>query len=117
MIKFRREPRIQEQADVSIRVRTAPLAKELEGRNFSSRSENISMSGMKLNTDIPIPVGSVLDLKILLKNSPIKYEIMANVVWSNLKNALQDFVGEVGVTLTIEPNSKLALWNAAVSDL
>ena len=120
MSESRRETRVEEHLVVSASVRTAPQAKELEGQIFFSRTENISISGMKLNTGIPLPVGSVLDLKVLLKNSKIKYEIIADVVWTdvtNAKNILRGFVGDVGVTLTIYPNSQQALWNSAVAEL
>lgn len=120
MPQFRKEKRIPENADVSIWVRKAPDAEGLEGRTISSRAENISMSGMKLNTGVPIPVGSILDIKVLLKNSQVLYEMVADVVWSDHtdeKNTEQGYVGDVGVTLDIYPNSQMALWNSAIAEL
>jgi len=120
MNEHRREPRTEEQTDVSIRIRTAPDAEALEGKVFPSRSEDISMSGMKLNVDTPIPIGAILDLEVMLRNSPIKYEMIANVVWADTfdENDIEQKSGsEVGVILSIQSNSQLALWNAAVSDL
>ncbi len=117
MNEHRREPRTEEQADVSIWVRTAPEAEDLEGRIFPSQSEDISMSGMKLSVDVPVPVGAILDLEVMLRNSPIKYEMIANVVWSDEEKQDQGTGLEMGVILNIQSNSQLASWNAAVSDL
>jgi PilZ domain-containing protein len=120
MNEHRREPRSEEQADVSVRVRTAPEAEALEGKIFPSHSEDVSMSGMKLNIDTPVPIGAILDLEVMLSNSPIKYEMTANVVWADESadsNMEQDSGCDVGVILSIQSNSQLALWNAAVSDL
>lgn len=117
MNEHRREPRTEEQADVSIWVRTAPEAEDLEGRIFPSQSEDVSMNGMKLSVDVPIPVDAILDLEVMLSNSSIKYEMVANVVWSGEENQEQGSDLEMGVILNIQSNSQLALWNAAVSDL
>jgi len=120
MNENRREPRSEEQADVSIRIRTAPDAEALEGKIFPSQSEDISMSGMKLNVDVPVPIGAVLDLEVMLSNSPIKYEMIANVVWADVSDIsdLETVSGcDVGVILSIQSNTQLALWNAAVCDL
>lgn len=118
MNEHRSEPRTEEQADVSIWVRTAPDAVDLEGKVFPSQSEDISMSGMKLSIDTPVPVGAILDLEVMLSNSPIKYEMIANVVWADTAGHVdKDSTNEVGVILNIQSNSQLASWNAAVSDL
>jgi PilZ domain-containing protein len=117
MNEHRRETRTEEHADVSIWIRTAPEAEALEGKVFPSQSEDISMSGMKLNVDAPVPVGAILDLEVMLRNSPIKYEMIANVVWADEENIEDKHGRDMGVILNIQSNSQLALWNAAVSDL
>jgi len=120
MKEHRHEERTEEHADVSIRVRTAPEAEALEGKIFPSQSEDISMSGMKLNVDVPVPVGTILDLEVMLSNSPIKYEMIANVVWADAMeegNIESNSCCDVGVILNIQSNTQLASWNAAVSDL
>ena len=118
MSESRKEPRIEEHADVSIRVRTAPEATNLEGKVFPSHSEDISMSGMKLCVDMPVPVGAVLDLEVMLKNSPLTYEMIANVIWADSNDDEEsESNGEVGVILNINSNSQKASWNAAVAEL
>lgn len=120
MNEHRHEARTEEHADVSIRVRTAPDAETLEGKVFPSQSEDVSMSGMKLNIDVPVPIGAILDLEVMLSNSPIKYEMIANVVWADAtkdKSLESESACDVGVILNIQSNTQLASWNAAVSDL
>jgi PilZ domain len=117
MNEHRREPRIEEQADVSICIRTAPDAIDLEGKVFPSQSEDISMNGMKLSIDALVPIGAILNLEVMLRNSPIKYEMIANVVWADEEHIEDKAELEMGVILNIQSNSQLALWNAAVSDL
>jgi PilZ domain-containing protein len=111
----RREPRSEEQADVSIRIQSAPDAQDLVGKIFKSQSEDVSLSGMKLSLDSHVPIGALLILEVVLNNSDIKYELVAKVVWSD--DADDGSEREMGVILHIETNPQSDSWNNAISNL
>jgi PilZ domain-containing protein len=115
MNEHRREPRSEEQADVSIRIQSAPDAQDLEGKIFKSQSEDVSLSGMKLILDNHVPVGALLTLEVALNNSDIKYELVAKVVWADTADDGSE--REMGVILHIETNPLADSWKDAISTL
>lgn len=115
MSEHRRETRIEEHADVSVRIQSAPDAQALVGKIFQSQSEDISISGMKLSLDSHVPVGALLNLEVMLNNSEIKYELVAKVVWAD--SADDGSEREMGVILNIESNPEVDAWNTAISSL
>ncbi len=120
MIVPRRNPRKEEHADVSVKIQSAPEARGLEGKVFPSYSEDVSLCGMRLDVDIPVPIGALLELEIMLTNSPTKYRHLGNVVWvdavddDNLEYGCEH---EMGVMLHIESNPQFDSWTTAVSNL
>ncbi len=60
MHEHRRDPRIEEHADVSVKVQSAPEAQDLEGRIFPFHSEDVSLSGLRLDVYIPVPICALL---------------------------------------------------------
>ena len=84
MKEHRRDPRAEEYADVSIKIQSAPEARGLEGKVFRSYSEDVSLCGMRLDVDMPVPIGALLELDIVLHNSPKKYHHLGNVVWADV---------------------------------
>lgn len=120
MQEHRRELRMEEKIDVAIKVLSSPDAPVLEGQVFPSYSEDISFSGMKLNVNNPIPTGSQLELEVKLHNSPDKYLMVANVVWTDLDEnddqAKSNGHG-MGVILNIESNPKHDSWCSSIEDM
>jgi Tfp pilus assembly protein PilZ len=116
MNENRREPRSEEQADVSVKIASAPDVQNLEGKIFKSQSEDVSLGGMKLNIDTPIPVGAHLDLEVILNNTPEKFQLSANVVWADSTD-LEATGHDMGVILNIESNSQFESWSNAISNL
>ncbi len=116
MNESRREPRSQEQAEVSVRIQSAPDAQNLEGKIYKSQSEDVSLNGMKLNLDSPIPVGAHLDLDVILSTSTEKFQLTANVVWADTTD--EDATGhDMGVILNIESNPQHGAWSSAITNL
>jgi len=120
MNENRNDPRTEEYADVSVRIQSAPEARGLEGKIFRSYSEDVSLCGMRLDVDIPVPIGALLELEIVLHNSPMKYQHLANVVWTDViddDNLEYGCEHELGVMLHIESNPQFDSWYTAVSNL
>jgi PilZ domain len=120
MNENRRDPRLEEYADVSVRIQSAPEARDLEGKIFPSYSEDVSLSGMRLDVDIPVPIGALLELEITLHNSPTTYRHLGNVVWSDViddDNSKYGCEHEMGVMLQIASNPQFDSWTTAVSNL
>ena len=120
MNEHRRDPRAEEHADVSIKIQSAPEARGLEGKVFRSYSEDVSLYGMRLDVDIPVPVGALLELEIMLHNSPMKYQHLCNVIWTDVVDDDDVEYGcehEMGVMLHIESNPQFDSWLTDVSNL
>ena len=64
MSERRHYPRLKKQTNVTVKVQSAPDAPELEGKNFPCYSVNVSLTGLLLNVDKNVPVGSFLELFI-----------------------------------------------------
>ena len=121
MNEHRRDPRTEEHTDVAVRIQSAPEAQGLVGKVFRSYSEDVSLSGMRLDVDLPVPIGALLELEIVLHNSPKIYRHLANVVWANIRDD-DDYVKygcdhEMGVMLHIESSPQFDSWITAVADL
>jgi len=120
MNELRDNLRTEEHAEVFVKIQSAPEARGLEGKVFPTYSEDVSLCGMRLDVDVPVPIGALLELEIVLHNSPMKYKHLANVVWSDVID--EDYVEygcehEMGVKLHIESNPQFDSWLAAVSTL
>ena len=120
MYEHRLESRTEEYADVSIKIQSAPEARGLEGKVFPSYSEDVSLCGMRLDVDIPVPIGALLELEIMLHSSPTRYRHLGNVIWTDViddDNLEYGCEHEMGVMLHIESNSQFDSWITAVSNL
>jgi len=116
MDEQRKSPRVQEKADVSVRVLTSPEVPDLEGKVFPFHSVNISLGGVMLWVDIPVPVGSYIELLIDLKHASNQFWHMGNVVW------VEDDVGTInghyiGIKFTMLTNAQFYAWQEEMSRL
>ncbi len=64
MSERRLYPRLKKQTSVTVKVQSAPDARELEGKSFPCYSVNVSLNGLLLSVDNDVPVGSYLELYI-----------------------------------------------------
>ena len=120
MYEHRCDPRIEEHADVSVKIQSAPQARGLEGRVFPFHTEDVSLSGLRLDVDIPVPIGALLELEIMLHNSSMKYRHIGNVVWTNGiddDDLEDDSWHEMGIKLHTQSNPQFDSWATAVSNL
>ncbi len=120
MYEHRNDPRIEEHADVTVRIQSAPDARGLEGRVFPFHTEDVSLSGLRLDVDIPVPIGALLELEITLHNSSMKYRHLGNVVWTDVvddDNLEGGSRHEMGIKLHTHSNPQFDSWVTAVSNL
>jgi len=116
---LRETPRVPEQADVTIKVESAPEVRKLEGRVFPSSSNDISLNGIQLLVDIPVPVGARLKLKVILENSSKSYWHKGTVVWDKTpeKDSGTKSTHTIGIKLDITNNPHAYSWRQVVNEL
>ena len=120
MDEQRSDQRIEVPSDVYVKVLSASEARDLEGKVFPFHSEDVSLYGLRLEVDIPVPIGALLGLEIKLLNSSIKFRHMGNVVWAGAvdnDNAEQGYWHKIGVKLQPHSNLQVDSWSAAISSL
>jgi hypothetical protein len=83
MHERRAEERLCEQDSVAVTVLCAPGQRALEGRTFFCVTEDLSSHGLRLRTDMPLPGGSVLELRVAFAHPLRALKHHARVVWSS----------------------------------
>jgi len=82
MAERRREPRVNTDAKVGIKIQSAPGVPDLDDMTFPSQLTNVSFGGLQMHLDSDIPVGTLLTLEIVFSNSPEKYMHTGKVMWT-----------------------------------
>ena len=116
MQERRSHPRIAETAVVTVIVKSAPEAPELEGKVFPCRLQDISTGGMKLWVDIPVPVGATVELEIVFNRSPETFRQLGMVVWAWGGEGLTEW-HNIGVRFETSPGMEFLSWEAMLSKL
>jgi hypothetical protein len=116
MQERRKHPRIQEKADVTVRIQSSPDAQNLEGRIFSCHSIDISLRGLKLWVNIPVPIGALLELEIVFNNLSTRFQHVGNVVWTWADEGLTDWYN-IGIHFNTLANPQFDSWGSAVLKL
>ena len=136
MDDHRKFPRVQEEADVTVCIQSSPEALDLEGRIFSCNSYDVSLGGVMLVVDIPVPVGSLdvtlggvmlvvdipvpvgslLELEIVFNHSSERYWHIGNVVWVGEVEGSPDWY-HIGIRFDTAKNPQFSSWQSAVSKL
>ncbi|MEE8378843.1 MAG: PilZ domain-containing protein, partial [Gammaproteobacteria bacterium] len=108
-------PRIQEKSYVYNRVRSSTEALDLVGRIFSCHSSDVSLEGIKMHIDIELPIGALLELEIVFKDSPGRFLQIGDVIWCDgfVDESLEGCWYDVGVKFKTVTNP----WKRAVSKL
>ena len=120
MYEQRSDPRIEVHSDVNVKVQLAPETRDLEGKSFPFQSEDVSVYGLRLDVDIPVPIGALLELEIKLHNSAMKYRHMGNVVWADAVDDGNPEDGcwhDMGIKLHTKSSPQFDSWATAVSTL
>ncbi|OGT73616.1 MAG: hypothetical protein A3I78_06475 [Gammaproteobacteria bacterium RIFCSPLOWO2_02_FULL_56_15] len=119
MSDLRQNPRIPENADVSVRIESSPEARNLEGRVFISNSIDISLGGLQITVEFPIPVDASLELKVTFHSSSKTYWHKGIVIWDDeLDSHGKEYkMHRVGVEFNTLDNPQFFAWRAAISEL
>jgi hypothetical protein len=112
MQERRNHPRAQEKADVTVRVQSSPDARDLEGRVFSCHSIDVSLRGLKLWVNIPVPIGAILELEIVFDHLSTRFQHMGNVVWLWTDEGLTDW-HNIGIKFNTSANPQFDSWRSA----
>ena len=79
----RADPRIELQADLTVKIVFSSTAPSLLGKNLDSKTVDISASGLRISLDRPIEIDSVLDVWVTMKKQNKKYFLTGYVRWCN----------------------------------
>ncbi|MDD8030548.1 MAG: PilZ domain-containing protein [Acidobacteriota bacterium] len=101
----RREKRLGEENKVVLKVITP---NEQAEESFYSISRDISVGGLRVMTDSPLPVKTRVKLEIALSDSKKLISGIAEVKW--VKNLFEDEVFEMGLEfIELDPQSRVYL--------
>jgi len=109
------EPRIEHSGDVTVKVQSALSIVALEGRVFPCQTADISLGGMRFQTDVLLPVGSLLELAIILYPTSQTYWHTGNVVWCKETDRKGQY--EAGISFKSTINPQLDSWQRAIEKL
>jgi hypothetical protein len=111
MQERRQAPRIFEETGIMVKIQSAPDAREIEGKSLPFNPRDISLEGLQLKVDCPVPVGSLLELKVMFNDHPDKFWHTGNVIWNNEATHM------VGVKFNLADNPQYISWKEAISRL
>ena len=109
-------PRLKKQTSVTVKVQSAPDARELEGKDLPCYSVNISLNGLLLSVDNDVPVGSYLELYIQSE----KCWHAGTVVWTSevqKDNPEQQIAYFVGIEFNSVKSPQSNAWRSAILKL
>jgi len=116
MQERRNSPRVQQAAIVTVIVQSAPESPDLEGKVFPCRLTDVSLGGVKLWVDDPIPVGALLELEIVLNNTSERYHHTGYVAWVWDGEGLTDW-HNVGIKFNMSAYQQFNIWESVITGL
>lgn len=115
MSERREHPRVDAAADVEIVIESAPGVKGLEGRSMLCRTGDISLRGVRLVTDVVLPVSSCLKLSIKLPRHPDRYRQAGRVVWCRpLPAPAAGATHHAGIEFSLAASPDIGTWRAGL---
>lgn len=120
MSERRQTSRAEEKLDITVKVESAPEVRELEGKIFHTSSIDISLGGLQLIVDVPVPVGAQLELKVIFDYSSQNYWHKGIVMWEDewlSDNMIEKSLYKIGVQFNTLDNPQFHSWRAAISEL
>jgi c-di-GMP-binding flagellar brake protein YcgR len=97
----RKDPRLQEENDVTITV----LSGSKHQKVIYDISKDISVSGARIHSQVPLPVDSLLRIDIMLESMQKLITVLAKVKW--IKIIYQDEDYEAGVEFVNTPDEAI----------
>ena len=120
MREHRVTTRIEEHTDVSVKFQSSPEERSLEGKVYPFHSLDVSLHGVRLEVDIPVPIGALLELEIRLHNTRKRYRHVGDVVWADAiyDDDMEDSnLHDVGIRFHTNTNPQFDSWTRAVAAL
>jgi len=114
MRERRKEPRLQEQFRAVVTLFEKTRDPEIESRTFFCSTKNISCGGLRLTSSEHIPVGTKLDLLIVLTWCFWGFTHSGLVVWSEADK--KNNTCTLGIKLTTTSEATRIAWRDAIDD-
>lgn len=100
----RRDPRCNIATPLQVKVQSAPGAHELEGRIIPTKSVDISISGLCMKLEFPLPAQSLLELQITFPDTSERFLLTGSVIWNDPKMHI------VGIQFHLANYPRLDAW-------
>jgi hypothetical protein len=111
----RTHPRLDAAADVEIVIDSAPGVKELDGKSVMCRTADVSLRGVRLLTDVTLPVGAYLKLRIKLPRQQERYRQAGRVVWCRPnRDPAAGVSHHAGIEFSLGGNPDFDAWRGAL---
>ncbi|NCC52658.1 MAG: PilZ domain-containing protein [Spartobacteria bacterium] len=109
----RTHQRLNEQNSVAVRILSAPEADALEGKTYFCTTEDLSAGGLRFNVSAPVPVGTVMEIRVAFSQPISAYRHIGKVVWVK-EDTDQAPPYAVGVEFTDTAPNDVAAWEKLV---
>ena len=116
MQERRNHPRVEQAAIVTVIVQSAHESPDLEGKVFPCRLTDVSLGGIKLWVDVPVPIDALLELEIVFNHSSERYHHTGCVVWVWEGEGLTDW-HNIGIKFNISEYQQFNIWESVISKL
>jgi hypothetical protein len=114
-IDRRGHPRVDAAADVEIVIDSAPGVAELEGKSLLCSTGDISLRGVRLLTEVPLPVNSYLKLRIRLPRQTERYRQAGKVVWCRpLRDPAGGAAHHAGIEFSLTASPDFDAWRVGL---
>jgi len=119
MSDHRKDPRVQENADVMIHIESAPGIPELEGKLYPAKTIDLSLRGLRLLVDSPVPAGTRLELKVIVGQQPSGFSHAGIVKWDHmvLDEKEENQFHTIGIQLETNAGEIFDSWRETVFSL
>jgi len=120
MTEQRKEPRIPEETNVTVVIESAPGAPDLEGMVFPSSSVDISLQGMMIIVENPVPEGSLLELRIMFSHLTMDFWHQGVVIWDREWSGNETGgkpLHKIGIQFDSRNNPQFNSWHTTVDKI
>jgi hypothetical protein len=111
----RAHPRQDAAAEVEIVIDSAPGVKDLDGKSIMCRTADVSLRGVRLLTDVMLPVGAYLKLRIKLPRQQERYRQAGKVMWCRPnRDPAAGAAHHAGIEFSLTGNPDFDAWRGAL---
>lgn len=113
----RADLRIPESLRVTLTIESAPDDPGIEGRSFECRSSDVSLRGVRLASESPLPANTKVRVAVVLAGDDRTYRHQGRIVWCRPQPADAPEGGEghyIGIEFNLSASPELDTWRAAI---